>query len=55
MTHQEEIRKGSQHVHLAAILENAAESGLLNTELTPGPPADFVYITRNGCSTFARI
>ena len=34
MTHQEEIRKGSQHVHLAAILEHAAEPGLLKAELT---------------------
>ena len=34
MPDHEQVRKGSQHVHLAAILEHAAEPGLLKTELT---------------------
>jgi hypothetical protein len=54
MPDHEQVRKGSNSIGLAAILDLAQEPGLLKAELTPWPPADFVYITRNGCSTLAR-
>ncbi len=55
MPDHEQVGECRQHIHLAAILVHAAESGLLKAELTLWPPADFVYITRKGCSTFARM
>ena len=54
MPDHEQVRKGSNSIGLAAILDLAQEPGLLKAELTLWPPADFVYITRNGCSTLAR-
>jgi hypothetical protein len=42
MASHEQVRERCQHMDLAAILEHAAQAGLLKTELPLWPPADFV-------------
>jgi len=42
MTSHEQVCEGCQHIHLAAVLEHAAQAGLLKAELPLWPPADFV-------------
>jgi len=42
MTSHEQVCEGCLHIHLAAVLEHAAQAGLLKAELPLWPPADFV-------------
>jgi len=42
MPGHEQVRKGSQHIHLALVLEHAPQPSLLKAELPLWPPADFV-------------